>query len=317
MSQREIHKSERGFTLPELVVASGVALMVMALALSSTLNSKEVMQRDLIRTRMTQNLRSGIDLLGIDIRLAGENLPSRVPAIEVINGANGAADELVVRRALVAETFTVCNILSSGSSNAPEVGLTGGIVTNTDGSTQVIDSCDVDDPGLTGRQTAWQEVFNSQPNEPLAAYIFDVNAQVGELFMVTGFNVNGTTLELTPEVGSFSGWTNGYNQNAVTRPTLVLLIEEWRYRLQDRTVQIVVNGNTEDPVNVVTGITDMQFRVTMSDGTEVENFTSSMNWTNIDAVQVTLEATDRDRARRQDLTRRMAAEFFPRNVLSN
>jgi type II secretory pathway pseudopilin PulG len=316
MNKREFRKSEQGFTLPELLVAGGIGLVVTALALGSALNSKEVMQRDLVRTRMTQNLRSGIDLLGIDIRLAGENFPSQVSAIEVVNGQDGASDELIVRRAIIGETLTVCNIISSGSSNRPEVGITDGMVTNTDGSTRIISSCDVDDPGLVSRQTAWQEVFDSQPNESFGAYIFDVNARVGEIFMVSGFNVNGTTLEIVPEAGS-SNWSNGYNQNAVTRPTLMLLVEEWRYQLQDRTVQIIINGDTQNPVNVVTGITDMQFRVTLNDGTEVDNFTPAMNWTDINAVQVTLEATDRDKARGQDLTRRLAAEFFPRNVLSN
>src|SRR5690606_6020349 len=72
--RRSILASDKGFTLVELLVTSFLGLIMLALTLSATTSNRRLYKYDLVRTRINQNMRSALDIMGIDVRQAGENL---------------------------------------------------------------------------------------------------------------------------------------------------------------------------------------------------------------------------------------------------
>jgi len=79
--------SGRGFTILELLVTMFLSLLVAALALSALTVSRSVLGKDQVRIQLAQNLRGSLDIIGIDVRVGGENLGTGFPAIETTNGA--------------------------------------------------------------------------------------------------------------------------------------------------------------------------------------------------------------------------------------
>ena len=65
----------KGFTLTELLVSLSIMGFVSGVALTVALSSHDTFETDQNRTDLNQNLRSGMDLLGNNIRQAGERLP--------------------------------------------------------------------------------------------------------------------------------------------------------------------------------------------------------------------------------------------------
>ncbi len=109
-------RSTRGFTIMELITALFLSMIVVALTLGVSLANKNVLGKDIARTRLAQNLRGSLDIIGTDVRVAGENLSGSFPAVEIENGASGAPDVLIARRNLLDEVLPLCIALSSGSA---------------------------------------------------------------------------------------------------------------------------------------------------------------------------------------------------------
>ena len=94
-----------GYTLIELLVALAVASALLGATLAVAMSSRESYTTDQNRTRTNQNLRAALDLVGIEIRQSGERLPSDFPALEIVDGAEGAPDRLILRRNLLDEVL--------------------------------------------------------------------------------------------------------------------------------------------------------------------------------------------------------------------
>src|SRR5690606_12792998 len=104
-----------GFTLVELMVAAGIGLGLLAATAGVVLSNRGLFNIDMVRTRLNQNLRSSLDIIGMNVREAGENLPGSFPAVELING-NDEPDELVLRRNLVDEVLKLCVVIDIGTA---------------------------------------------------------------------------------------------------------------------------------------------------------------------------------------------------------
>jgi prepilin-type N-terminal cleavage/methylation domain-containing protein len=285
--------SDSGFTLLELLVSSLLGLVVAAMIMASLLSHRDLYKKDIVRTRLNQNLRGPMDIIGTDIRLAGENLGSGFPAILVENGAGGEADALVLRRNLVAEVAPVCVALTQGSTT--------GLTFATSGTTA---GC------IYSTQTT---TYNSWRNYRIAqggsvpAFIWNSAARVGEFFYYNGEINAGGTYSLT-RVGS---WQHAY---PVTTSAAYLL-EEWRFEVAGDTLQLIRNQDNSDPVNVSFEISGFQIAVNMQDGTAKTSFAATDTWTAIQNVAVTLSTTASFAG--NDVSRTLTSNFFPRNVLSN
>src|SRR5262245_33903747 len=95
-----------------LLVASTIAGATLTIALSS----RGLFETDQHRTTVNQNLRAGMDLVGVDVRQSGERMPFDFPAVEIVNGASGAPDTLNLRRNLLDYVLPVCKDINSTSS---------------------------------------------------------------------------------------------------------------------------------------------------------------------------------------------------------
>jgi hypothetical protein len=94
----------------------------------------------------------------------------------------------------------------------------------------------------------------------------------------------------------------------------VYVLEERTFRLGGDLLQLVINGDTGNPLNLACWITDFQARAFMRDGTVRESLGSADLWSDLVSVELTLRAQASFSGRTLD--RSLTARYFPRNVLS-
>ena len=289
-------RSDRGFTLIELLVASFVGIMLIGMMLQSVNSLRRVYSRDIISTRVNQDLRGSLDMIGINVRQAGENLTVNFPAIEIIDGASGAPDELFLRRNLLDEVLNVCVDISEGSS-----------------TTSIYFATVAADPGCVfsdnqHNYNTWRAERLAAADSTLDAYAFNSATREGEFLLYTGENNDGTELSLTRLNGT---WQHEYTIGS----SAIYLLEEWHFRLQGDVLQLIVNGDDSNVLNVAFGLTDFQISAMMQDGSTQAALGRDDDWTTLAALSVSLtaEATFAGNTIERSLT----SQFFPRNILSN
>lgn len=295
-----LRNSNKGFTLIEIMVANALGMLIVGLTIAAILSNRSLYQHDLVRTRVNQNLRGALDLVGVNIREAGENLPATVPAVEVIDGG-ADADELILRRNLIDEVLKLCTPLAGGSS-----------------TNQVYFSTAANEPGCTyGDQqqnfAAWL-AHRTQNGGSVKAYIFDPTTNAGEIFDYVGETDSGLAHNIVRGSGN---WQNDYSVGL----TAVYLIEQWHFRLVDdvetdlKILQLIENDDLGNPKGVVFGLESFRVVANMQDDTVLNNLTVTDEWTNIKSIEVALRG--QEMAQRKSVTRNLSARFFPRNILSN
>ncbi|NLF25019.1 MAG: hypothetical protein GX589_05095 [Deltaproteobacteria bacterium] len=285
--------AEVGFTLIELLVAVTIGLLALGLTLSSVLYSRNAYRKDVARTRINQDLRGALDIIGSTARVAGENFNGAFPAIEVIDGVNGAPDELILRRNLLDEVLKVCVPIVAGTAADLifAYGSESGCVY----------------AGNTHNYEVWR-AWRQARDGSVRAYVFDTSTDLGEYFDYSGeIDSNGQYAA----VRASGTWANDYSNAS----SAAYIMEEWRFRVSDDTLQLIENGESDNPLNVAFGVTDMQVEVFMQEGGVQSTFSGSDNWTLMQSIGITL--TGQELFRGEVLERQLSARFFPRNVLSN
>ncbi|MGF1604356.1 MAG: PilW family protein [Thermosynechococcaceae cyanobacterium] len=119
----KIQGEDDGFTLIELIVSAVISLIILAVSLGLINDQRREFLGNQNRSQANQNLRAAMDIIGTDIKLAGERLETvnNLPVIKVING-NGIDgdrnehDRLILQRKVISDTLTVCDTVSSGTS---------------------------------------------------------------------------------------------------------------------------------------------------------------------------------------------------------
>lgn len=286
--------SDSGFTLLELLVAATLGFLVLGLLLSSTIASKNLFQADVIRTRINQDLRGTLDIIGSQIRVAGENLSSSFPAIILENNANGAnSDRLTLRRNLLDEILKVCVEIPAGT-NIDIVFATGSEP-----------GCSYSDN--THNYQRWS-AYRTEQNGSVEAFIFDGSSKNGEFFLYNSeFDASG-------EYGisrAGGAWEHTYSAQAGA----VYILEQWTFELDEQTLQLIVNNDTANPLNVAFGITEFQVVAIAQDGSELDSLDTTDSWTDLRSLRITL--TGQDTFRNEPISRTLSTEFFPRNILSH
>jgi hypothetical protein len=289
------------------MIAAAIGLTIVSLSLSATLSGKQMLRYDYVRTKMNQNLRSGLDMAGLDIRIGGENLTSSFPAFEILDGPSGSADQLIIRRNLIGEILTLCDTIDAGSS-AGQIVFAQGDGTMSSGIQEP--GCIYGDPGQTQNYTSWSTYRTSNGETSKLAFIYDSITGDGEFFSYTGEGDSGNSLYLTRSAGN---WLNTYQEVS----SQVIMLEEHRFRLVDGVLQIVVNQNFDLPQNIVTDVTDFQVTLLMNDDTTLTSYdpSSTYDWTDIREVRVTISGSELSQKRL--LTKDLSTSFFPRNILSH
>jgi len=292
----------RGFTIIELLVATLVGTIVIGLALSSSLAVRDVYEKDLVRSRINENIRGAMSVLGATVREAGENLPGTFKAVEFVPGTGSASDELILRRNLKDEVLKVCQDITAGSS-ASSVYFA--LATGPQG-------CAYSDNAYNFNQ--WQ-TYRTAEGGSVQAYIYDHASGEGEFFEYTSETDTGTSFAIVRSGGS---WANDYSTDSAA----VYILEEWHFSLVDdagsdtKILRVVENGEETEAMNVMYGIYDFQVQAVMTDDSKQDNFASDETWVDLKAVEVTTVGLDYDRDG-STAFRTLTSQFFPRNILSN
>jgi Tfp pilus assembly protein PilW len=109
-----------GFTILELTVASVVSLTILSLAMGMINEQRRQLLGDRTRAGVNDNLRIASDLIGFDVKQAGERLESNteLPGIGVISGITEGTDPdtLVLQRQLVTEVLPICQNITQGTT---------------------------------------------------------------------------------------------------------------------------------------------------------------------------------------------------------
>jgi hypothetical protein len=285
--------SDSGFSLLEMMVAAGLGLLVTFVALSQFQSTQRMVRYDIERTTVNQNLRTGLDIIGMNVRLAGENLPGFFPAIVLED--NGTNDTLIIRRSLLDENIVSCHSITAGTST--EVFFADEFLAEP--SCAYGNKADV--------LASWSGSRVDRGGTGLG-YLYDRVAHVGEFFEWEEEEDNLSQLSMARTDGL---WANSYN----ALQSFGYVIEEWRFSLNAGTLQLIVDNDTENPINVVSGISAFNVQIELSTGTVVDAYAPGLNWSNIGLVEVSLTGTETSSG--QVIERTVNGSFFPRNVLSN
>jgi hypothetical protein len=286
---------ELGFTVVELMVTSFLGLTLLGMVVSTTLVNRDLLGKDSVRTRINQNIRGSLDIIGTDIRITGENLSPSFPAIEIVNGSSGASDELVLRRSLLAEVLPVCTQIDTGTT-VTEIdfaipGTTAGCIYSSH----------------THNFNTWK-TYRQEHNNSVRAFIYHTTDKEGEFFSY----INETdTTEGYKILRSPGSWGRTYSVGSSS----LYLLDEWRYKVVDGLLKIEQNRDSNLVFNVAFNIERFQVKAILTDGTVKETFTKNDSWSQVQAIEV--EITGKDTYRKKNITKTMTARYFPRNILSH
>lgn len=286
--------SDRGFSLIELLVAVGLGLVISAIALTTFLSNRRLVRFDLERTAVNQNLKNAIDVIGINIRLAGENLSSAFPAIEIIDGGANS-DELIIRRNLKDEILKLCTALNSGTNGDLFFGIPG-----------TVPGCVFSDQATNF--ASWS-AYRQEVGGIALGYIYNPVAQEGEFFWWQNEIDDGANVYLELDTGE--AWSNNYPVGQ----TAAYIIEEWRFALSGNTLTLEIDGDSANPQNVVPNVQSFFVQANMQDGSTETDFDLNDDWTQIETISVSISSSESVVG--SEIQRTYQANFFPRNVLSN
>lgn len=301
--------SAKGMTLVELLLALALGVIILGLAFSITLSNRRLYQMDQSRTALNQNLRTAMDMVGADVRQAGERMPQDFTPIEVIDG--GQSDTLVLRRSLLDAVLPVCETINSGS-NEDNINVAKKV--NPPNA-----ACTFDDSNGNGRDDGidrWNEFRCSQDGvagcqgnsqEVLRAYVYNPATRQGEWIIYDREDNSGVKIHKAND----ESWLYTYR---VEHNPRIYVLEERRYRLQGGFLQLVINGDTSNPRNVIDRATAFSVRALMRDNTWRTAIGSGAIWTDIASLEIQL--TGRTPFSGRDLERTLTSRFVPRNILS-
>lgn len=301
--------SRRGITLIELLVALAVVALIMAFVIPLTLSSRRVVDQDQVRTTVNQSLRAAQDLIAADVRIAGERFGEiglfQFSPVELRQDADGSS-ELILRRFLI-EALPVCetSALSGGQATIAVATLPGGggtLPARCRAQTTVSDASGEWPPNLF----AWREFL--QPSGQRIAYVYQPGAGIGQWFTL---EVRDASKE---EVHCLDGCSwDATAQYSVSNNSFVALLDEFTYRLDDG-VLVRVDTAPAQTVRIADGIEAFDVTITLDDGSVVDAFAATANWTTIRSIDVSVQSAIDVRGTAVDRTMQVA--YFPRNVLS-
>ena len=290
------HRSgEHGFTLPELMVSIVLGLMVTGLTLSSSMMNRFTISKDIARTRLNQNIRGAVDLIRLDVRVAGENLNNSFPAIEIIDSTATTSDRLILRRNLLSEVLPLCTSIAAASTTTRVIFAR---TTSTPGCSY---------SGQSHNYSAW-ESYRTSNGGSVKAFLYDTVQRRGEFFTYTAAVNSGSQYELTAAPTSWQ-----YSYTAGT--SAVYLLEEWEYRKEAELIKLIENRDTTNPYNVAFGASDFQITAILNDDTTVTTFDQTKDWTSLAAIDISISGTEHFAGK--TMQRTLSGRYFPRNILSN
>ena len=303
-------RRQAGVSVVELLVAMAVGGLVIVAAVGVTISSQRLFGTDQARTNINQNLRSALDLIGDDVRVAGQRLVgSGLSPIRIFVDDDGNHN-LEIRRSMVPAVLPLCNTSNEPIRAGNAANLTVGMPNGTG-------NCNADDnrPLLA----MWED-YRINNGGCVMAYIVQPG-QPGEFFSYRGESpqANGA-INLNHTRGSGSSCAhanNGSWQNDYTKDARMHILEMRRYVLntETNTLELIINEDVANPLRLVNDITDFEVSAILNDDTSTNDFEAPFNWGRLAAVEVNI--TGEGQAGQNVITRSLSSRFFPRNILSN
>ena len=299
-----------GFTLVEILVALGIASLLLGVILSTTLGHRRLNALDQNRTAANQNLRAALDILVADLRQAGERLPPDFPAVEVRNGT-----ELVLRRNLFDVVLSLCdrNGISGDQDNIPVADRN----PPEEASTEYIEACrfrDEDENGLDDRIDAWRNYRCGLDGDPacqtdnggevVRVYIHDPSTGRGEWFDYDGEDDGEDGSGVRIHRGNPGRWQNSYGP--LSR---LYILEERRYFLSGTVLNLAENGGGGR--GLVGDVVSLQIKARAGNSTYINFPPPGVSWTSLEYVEVTVKS------RLGNVERALSTQAVPRNVFSH
>ena len=288
--------SEGGFTLIELLTALGLSSLIMGMIISASLSVRNTFSTDMVRTRINSNLRSAMDILAMNVRQTGENLPSDFPAMILRNttGTNGS-DTLVLRRALIPEVLTLCVNASASSTglyiSASGLSNSGCVAANVAPLYQVYRNIRLDEGGS------------------MRVYIYNSSANVGEFLTYSG--------DSTPS-GQYLLSTTSTSRAYPRLTTAIYFIEEFEFTLDSAEQKLILRENQDQNKRkpVAFDITNFQVTFLTEDNQRITSLieSSANDWKDIKEVEISLSGFGRWKNTTMNST--LTGRYFPRNILS-
>ncbi|WP_017327816.1 prepilin-type N-terminal cleavage/methylation domain-containing protein [Synechococcus sp. PCC 7336] len=311
---------QSGYTLVELLVGLVVASTTLGLAFTVVFFNRNLYVKDNARINTNQNLRTSLDIIGSDIRQAGEYITDRNFPVLIVQNDPMNGDTLTLRRGLEDTILPVCINVSNGTSNIA-IAIPNPVQDECSRVARDADPTEIWPDNIY----AWQNLRSSLSGNQARAFIFDVdNSPIdGEYFIYSGEVRNPESTPANPDTPSTysitsttSGWTNSYSTGGTELPSLALL-EERKFYLDGNNLVLEITDTEETSgVQPVAGnVTDFQVTVTMQDGTVVNQFSPGDNWSKIASVDVTLSG-ETSYSATESIEQTLTSSFLPRNVLS-
>lgn len=316
LSTPRSNKLSEGLTLIEILVALAVSGLILTLVLGITNSSRALYEADQVRTAVNQNLRTAMDLIGSDVRVAGQGMVG-----STLNAILVSGDELIIRTAPVDLTpLQVCEDVN-GNQNLLRVtrpgGGGGGGPPGLPANCTLDGNNDADGNGILDAFEEWIAFRQSQPNGEVRAALIDDTGNPPEFF--TYDREDGSTRQLhklnPPGCGSACNWSRTYDLD--DNPTLFML-EERRYRFDSATGRLQLVVSDQDPIDLINNVTDFQVAVIMPDGTRIEDFgdDAGERWTNIANVEISITGAATRRGADAPTERTLTSNFYARNIRS-
>lgn len=296
-----------GFSLIELLISMTVAIILVSVAISMIFAMRRVQRFDQARTTINQNLRSATDIIGNNIRQAGQNLPRGGTPFPSITFSEDADNNTIftIRQGISNDALAICQDLSGGNS----------ITLAVSGSDRP--ECDADDEATTNTiddvLADWRDLRVANGGE-IRAYVYDPTTNNGEFVTYTG--ENGYKLTIS---GGLSGT---YERDDRAE---VYLLEEHRYQInnEEGSLEFILNDLGDNPQTLAFNISDFTVSATLDDNTVITELLGSgeatteadaditTRWNKIRRVHVSLTGVE---AREGPNARTFTADFLPRNV---
>ncbi len=292
---RRINNRQAGFTLLELIVATGLLATMMTGVVAYVVHLQNSFFEDVVRTRINSNLRSASDIISMNIRQSGEYLYTSFPAILISQGDTVTSDSITLRRAIISEILTVC------------------VATTVGATTVAVSSSAIINSECVGTNVV--NLYNAFNAERIAqggsirAYIYDRVAKVGEFVNFT----NGTTA-----LGDYSLTVSPVSRVYPILASNVYIIEEYRFNvdLASSVLRLYRDGMDAQPESVAFGVTGFDISARVGDGSTIETLTSNGAYTWKDTRSIKVILTGSENRKTRTFSTSITGEYFPRNILS-
>lgn len=306
------HKTNRGVTLIELIAGVVVGGILIQLAYFAFSVNRELYLKDSVKNDSNQNLKTVFEVVGPTVTQAGEGIGTdpNFPVISIQPFPTGSDNsEIIVRQLKVATKLRVCEKVTAGVQTEISV------LRSTDDSTKDPEDppvgCAPVDSNGDNYPDDWNEwkSYRQSNGGNLRIYIYDGNGQ-GEWLNYASeaiYDAGGTEIASAPTLGQVDSASLGVtgtleNDYAAGGSTQLLILEERGYRLNENTLQTIIDGTAIDLINDVG-----QFEVTAlvrQDGTpsrcttllpeeDPPSFTctptlaGTYNWSQLDGIEIT------------------------------